>query len=493
MLFHFCNSILQRKTILFLLICTLIYACNISSDQSSRDKNKIIITGVGETQHPKKTLFLKTQLGGIRQKINNKKFHFELENEETSIVQFSIAMYLNFPILVKPGDSIHIEFNEIDLMNEMNPPTFSGSREIENSYLFQLNQILKYRNTSYNYFYNCNETIFFAKIDSLKHLGKNIISKYTEEQNQDPEVEKLMEDFLNYNLAYYVESYHHKLKFSFAEEIKKKSERFLSYQKNLISDDSLILNNIAYSSFLEKKFFNEITNQISLEGEKIEKKRWPDYSVNEQFEFTELAFEEKRTKDFLRFKTLYNKIHTLGVISQNDIRQFENTHPNPKYLQVIKNEFSQLPITLQNDTTLPNYTFIDRNEQEVNLYDFQGKILYVDLWATWCGPCASERPYFEALMKDFASNQDDITFLGISIDRESDKEKWKEFINRRKYEGVQLMVENAFESQICQDLKVQTIPRFFIVGRDSKLIQSKALRPSQKELKKILEDLILES
>lgn len=183
-------------------------------------------------------------------------------------------MFLKFPIFAKPRDSIHIEFNEIDLTNEMESPVFSGSRIIENNYFYKLSQILKYKNTAYDYFYNCSETEFLNKIDSLNHLGENIITQYKSQPNPDLECEKSMKDFLKYNLAYYVESYHLKLRSSFAKEVKGESERLLGYQKDLLSDDSLLLANSAYSSFLERKFYNDITNQTSLEGKKIEKKRW---------------------------------------------------------------------------------------------------------------------------------------------------------------------------------------------------------------------------
>jgi thiol-disulfide isomerase/thioredoxin len=141
-------------------------------------------------------------------------------------------------------------------------------------------------------------------------------------------------------------------------------------------------------------------------------------------------------------------------------------------LQAIKDEFSQMPETLRESSTLPNYTFLDKNDEEVNLYDFKGKILYIDLWATWCGPCLAERKYFEALIKDFESEKKEIEFIGISLDKEFEIGKWKDLINRGKFEGIQLIAKNAFESEICKDLKVRCIPRFIIVGRDGELIQS---------------------
>lgn len=106
-----------------------------------------------------------------------------------------------------------------------------------------------------------------------------------------------------------------------------------------------------------------------------------------------------------------------------------------------------MPETLQESTTLPNYTFLDKDDEEVNLYDFKGKILYIDLWATWCEPCLAERPYFEKLIKYFENEKDEIAFIGISLDKEFEREKWKDLINRRNFEGTQLIVKNSIEPE----------------------------------------------
>jgi thiol-disulfide isomerase/thioredoxin len=60
--------------------------------------------------------------------------------------------------------------------------------------------------------------------------------------------------------------------------------------------------------------------------------------------------------------------------------------------------------------------------KEVNLSSFKGKVLFINLWATWCGPCVQEMPSIERLYRDFA-NRDDVAFLLISHDRSPDLAK----------------------------------------------------------------------
>jgi thiol-disulfide isomerase/thioredoxin len=60
--------------------------------------------------------------------------------------------------------------------------------------------------------------------------------------------------------------------------------------------------------------------------------------------------------------------------------------------------------------------------KEVNLSSLKGKVLFINLWATWCGPCVQEMPSIDRLYQDFA-NRDDVAFLLISLDRSPDAAK----------------------------------------------------------------------
>ena len=62
----------------------------------------------------------------------------------------------------------------------------------------------------------------------------------------------------------------------------------------------------------------------------------------------------------------------------------------------------------------PDFTLTDLNGSEVSLSDFKGKVIIVDFWATWCGPCKMEIPSFIKLQEDF---EDDVVILGVSLDQ----------------------------------------------------------------------------
>jgi thiol-disulfide isomerase/thioredoxin len=66
-----------------------------------------------------------------------------------------------------------------------------------------------------------------------------------------------------------------------------------------------------------------------------------------------------------------------------------------------------------------NYTLKDANDHEVRLADFKGKVILLDFWATWCGPCKVEIPWFVEFQEKYGS--DGLQVIGVSVDDTRDK------------------------------------------------------------------------
>ena len=62
----------------------------------------------------------------------------------------------------------------------------------------------------------------------------------------------------------------------------------------------------------------------------------------------------------------------------------------------------------------PDFTLTDQNGVEHTLSDYRGKVVFLNFWATWCGPCKSEMPHIEKIYKDLGENQDDVIILGVT-------------------------------------------------------------------------------
>jgi thiol-disulfide isomerase/thioredoxin len=112
--------------------------------------------------------------------------------------------------------------------------------------------------------------------------------------------------------------------------------------------------------------------------------------------------------------------------------------------------------------------------------------VYIDVWATWCGPCRMEIPYYEKL-KDKYKNKN-IHFLSISVDENT--EGWKKFIKEKSMKGNQFIAIGNFDSDIARGYNIRGIPRFILIDKEGKILDANAPRPSSNEIHKVLAGLL---
>lgn len=120
--------------------------------------------------------------------------------------------------------------------------------------------------------------------------------------------------------------------------------------------------------------------------------------------------------------------------------------------------------------------------KEASFAQFRGKVVYVDMWASWCVPCIREVPHLKQLEKDFEGKN--IAFVSISID--ANEQAWKQKMKQLDLHGNQFI--NS-DNSLGKALNVNAIPRFLIYGTDGNLIDNNAPRPSDTRIKAMLEKL----
>jgi thiol-disulfide isomerase/thioredoxin len=107
--------------------------------------------------------------------------------------------------------------------------------------------------------------------------------------------------------------------------------------------------------------------------------------------------------------------------------------------------------------------------------DLLGKYIYVDVWATWCGPCVAEIPKLEELQNEFKDKN--IAFVSISIDMKYDA--WKEKVERDNLKGIQVAARTDEKiDQILEDYNISGIPRFMLIDPEGNIVDTNAPRPS---------------
>lgn len=126
-----------------------------------------------------------------------------------------------------------------------------------------------------------------------------------------------------------------------------------------------------------------------------------------------------------------------------------------------------------------DFEMTDAKGKKFRLSDFRGKAVYIDVWATWCGPCCAEIPYMEKLAKHYMKNKK-IELISISLD--SSKAKWEKKLAQDKPTWKQFICPDNFESVLCKNYDIDAIPRFFFFDKDGKVISLNAPRPSSPDI-----------
>lgn len=126
----------------------------------------------------------------------------------------------------------------------------------------------------------------------------------------------------------------------------------------------------------------------------------------------------------------------------------------------------------------PDFEMEDETGKKVMLSDLRGKLLYIDVWATWCGPCKIEIPNMANLSERY---KDDPNILLVSISIDQDADRWKQVLSLsdKKENWSHYHVVGALESEFCKRYNIVGIPRFLMIDRNGKIISLDAPRPGE--------------
>ena len=140
----------------------------------------------------------------------------------------------------------------------------------------------------------------------------------------------------------------------------------------------------------------------------------------------------------------------------------------------------------------PGFNFKDVNNNMVSLEDLKGKNVYIDVWATWCGPCKVEIPHLKELEESY--HDKNIAFVSISVDVPEDEIKWKNMIKDKELKGIQLISDNGWDTDFVNNYLIRGIPRFILLDSDGKIVSSDAPRPSSNtKIKNMIDELLIQA
>lgn len=212
------------------------------------------------------------------------------------------------------------------------------------------------------------------------------------------------------------------------------------------------------------------------------------FEDKELFNLEKSKFDLKIEEVNKKFKSLLSETKNLDTsFVTQQTKQIEGL---TKYIAGSYEEKQYMATVLGKGKVSPKFTDYENYKGgSTSLDDLKGKFVYVDVWATWCGPCKREIPFLKEIEKAYHGKN--IEFVSISIDKAKDHEAWKKMVKEKELTGIQLFADNDWNSNFIKDYKINGIPRFILIDPAGNIVSPDAPRPSSNDLKVLLDELKL--
>ncbi len=159
---------------------------------------------------------------------------------------------------------------------------------------------------------------------------------------------------------------------------------------------------------------------------------------------------------------------------------------NPIFKKELTDKYNKTR-TLVAGKPSPSFEYENFKGGKTALLSLKGSYVYIDVWATWCGPCRQEIPSLLKVEEQYKGKN--VTFVSISIDAKKDYDKWKKLVSDKQLGGIQLFADNDWNSAFVKAFAIDSIPRFIIIGPDGTIVNADAPRPSDPKLIDLFSDL----
>ncbi|MFA6128982.1 MAG: TlpA disulfide reductase family protein [Bacteroidales bacterium] len=463
----------MKKLLLSLLLAPFLFSCNPAEKKGA--------TLTGRVQNLTSGFFMLGGPGGAKDSIkldSNGSFTHAIPELSKSSNYYILSGTQDYmPFKLTPGMNLEVTFDANAFKTSIK---FSGKGSDINNYL-----VAKYLigGTMDYDLYKLEPAQFRAKQDSILNTEKVSFAAAKKDDANDPfwktEETDLLYGWAN-KLAMF-ESYHGY--FGKLEGYKAPAD-FYSYEKDLDINQA---DNV--SSTIFKQYVSSLVNKVASAKMDAIKKADSTQVINGSKIARETAVElikDPVVLDHYLFDEVSNEVQWKEVSDvQESIDFFQSRCKDTSLVNRLNATIASWKRLGKGEMA---FEIVGKDAQgnTVKLSDFKGKLVYVDVWATWCGPCKYEIPYLDTLETDYHGK--DIVFISYSIDE--DKPAWLKFVPENKLQGVQIIGENAWESKLCKDYKIMGVPTFMLFDKEGKIVSVKMTRPSDKKTRERFDSLL---
>lgn len=384
----------------------------------------------------------------------------------------SITWDKRTPLYLAPGYDLEITLNASGRIARCR-----GEGSEPNNYLANVNELS--RSIVWAGGKHINEldsASFFHQLDSLTNTLQNFHHHYTDTVELAPDIADLFSRRDAVTVLALKQNYVWNAGAKNGFKDRKRIEALVTE----ISFDSMLLNHgmSEYGTLLHMNMHMQffIPSRNVVPEDPFSEPPAPEFAVDAKIENGKFS---PGLKPFLKAKNIDHWLASEGITPPVDslYKQFIRQYSNSAYLAPLKKRYDMW-LAIAPGQPAPEFSGKTMDGKTISLSDLKGKIVYVDVWATWCGPCVAEMPYMRELQDRFSKKQE-VAFVLISVnDRE---EAWKKkVLGDMKGLGTYSIrePEQTGRSLIMKAYQIWGIPRYILIDQAGKIVNVLAERPS---------------
>ena len=124
----------------------------------------------------------------------------------------------------------------------------------------------------------------------------------------------------------------------------------------------------------------------------------------------------------------------------------------------------------------PSFTLKDASGKDISLSDLKGKVVYIDFWGVYCGPCIYDIKNYAGKLHEKYKDKN-VAFVNICVDVNA--KTWKENIEKLHLDGINLLAEGWTNHPVCAAYNVNGIPHYVLIDQEGKIVNNNADHPDR--------------
>jgi thiol-disulfide isomerase/thioredoxin len=397
----------------------------------------------------------------------------------------------NFLLLLHPGDSLYVEFDGTtnDRIALLNTITFQRD-PFDVNRKAALFQKLYYGSHLYRYDYgrqqnrikSATPAEFLLYCDSLRQVAMAFQHAFVKKENPGTEVSdwsKLFVERSYYdNVSFYPDNHRKAFVLKYSEwDVPVKYyallRKYHDIKKSLISADAI---SSYIPHYVYRYIMGNIEHDITGFNSSLSREQRDSLILTRIIKDSETPLIKEISLCFL----LNNRLEESALKTFEKNYAIADAHITQPFLrEPLQATYAKKRQEIDNSSTIIGQPWLSGSSAAVDsiIQHNKGKVIYIDIWATWCAPCRQEFPYSNKLEDTFSN---DVVFLYLCID--SDKDAYQNMLEKIAHKGFYNFLSKK-ESQLLREKHAITgVPHYMVIDKSGHLVYGGyALRPSQDE------------